>query len=49
MWNYKLLKPEALWFLPSDAENPGFTFSLDGKSDEEIQQLVDDGVIQIIE
>lgn len=49
MWNYKLLKPEALWFLQSDADNPDFIFSLDGKSDEEIQGLVDDGVIKIIE
>lgn len=42
MGKYKILKPEALGFLPSDLENPDFAFSLDGKTDDEIQQLVDD-------
>lgn len=49
MGKYKILKPEALGFLPSDLENPDFAFSFDGKSDQEIQKLVDDGVICLID
>lgn len=43
------MKPEALGFLPSDLENPDFAFSFDGKSEEEIAKLVDDGVVSLID
>lgn len=49
MGKYKILKPEALGFLPSDLENPDFVFSFDGKSDDEIQTLIKDGVVCLVD
>lgn len=49
MGKYKILKPEALGFLPSDLENPDFAFSFDGKSEDEMKSLVDDGVVSLID
>ena len=45
MWKYKILKPEDLWFLQSDVDNPDFIFSLDWKTDDEIKILIDNGII----